>query len=317
MKFCLLSLLIGIALIAQADDTLQEPPSVSASTFVTSSDGTLIAVQESGSPIGRPILFIHGFSHNSAVWFQQIASPALSRYHLVTMDLRGHGYSGKPTELSAYSDPGVIADDVNAVIQQRHLLNPIVVGWSLGGIVLTDYLLKYGDSAISGIDLVDSIICPNSTCQQTIAQEIGSLQPLVDLLSNDAPTEINGISGFVNLEAGGTPTSSPLTPQQLQVLEDIMLTTPEFARINFIEGATAAFAAEPDLLQRLKVPVLIQHGQDDPIFPSSFIPSEVSLIKKPTVHLYSNTGHIVFFLTPRQFNLDLAAWIQSTQNILP
>ena len=39
--------------------------------FVTSSDDTLIAVHESGPSCGKPIVFVHGFSANGNVWFQQ------------------------------------------------------------------------------------------------------------------------------------------------------------------------------------------------------------------------------------------------------
>ena len=283
-----------------------------ASRFVTSSDGTLIAVQESGPREGRPIVFVHGFSHSSAVWSQQVSSPELGRYHILTMDLRGHGFSGKPIAPSAYSDAGLAADDVNAVIQQLRLDRPVLVGWSLGGIVVPEYLQKYGDSAISGIDLVDSIACPTNACQQTVLSGV-PISAFEELASNDEPTELSGIAGFVNLEASASQSSSGrLTPEQLLVLDDIMLTTPAFVRANYLEGIGAVIPVIPDVLKSLTVPVLIQHGRNDPIFPAALISDEVKLIKDPTVKLYADTAHIVFFLEPRQFNHDLAQWLETT-----
>ena len=115
------------------------------------------------------------------------------------MDLRGHGYSGKPTDPSAYADPNFFADDVNAVIQQLHLHRPALIGWSVGGGVIMDYLQKYGESFISGVDLAGSLACPNAAIAQE-ATHLRSIDPFIPpLVSNDAPTNFAGIVAYVNL----------------------------------------------------------------------------------------------------------------------
>ena len=280
--------------------------------FVTSSDGTLIAVQQSGPSQGKPIVLIHGWSANSAIWVQQQSSPLLRQDHIVAMDLRGHGYSGKPSDPNAYASPSLLADDVNAVIQQLHLHRPALIGWSLGAGVVMEYLQKYGQSFISGIDIVDSLACPNAAIAQLASSELKSDPFLPPLASNDAPTNFAGIVAYVNLFASGSPTSSgPLTQGEELMLQDIMLTTPVFVRQNYINGVGSAITADfGALLASLTVPVMLQGAHDDPIFPQDvLIPAEAALIKNATVKFYQTGGHITFFLFPEPFNRDLAEWL--------
>ena len=59
--------------------------------------GTDIHVAETGNPIGRPVLFIHGLSQCRARLAQATHSDLGHDLRLVAMDLRGHGRSERPT----------------------------------------------------------------------------------------------------------------------------------------------------------------------------------------------------------------------------
>ena len=98
------------------------------------------ASQSAGDPQGTPIIFIHGLLGSHLNWEAQLASPALQRYRLITYDMRGHGLSGKPADASAYSDGRRWADDLSRVIQSSGARRPVLVGWSLGGAVISNYL---------------------------------------------------------------------------------------------------------------------------------------------------------------------------------
>lgn len=80
---------------------------------------------------GPEVLFIHGIGSSSTSWnpvlpdLQSVLSP-------VTLDLHGHGDSGKPE--SGYLYQNYIAD-VERVLDTLRLNDPIIVGHSLGGIV--------------------------------------------------------------------------------------------------------------------------------------------------------------------------------------
>jgi pimeloyl-ACP methyl ester carboxylesterase len=120
----------------------------------------MLHVVEAGNPEGPPIVFVHGLSQCWRSWVRQFADSALSRrFRLIAVDLRGHGRSEgahdsvdpdgglhDPLPQSAYiaahhgSTSQLWAGDLAAVIDGLDLKDPIVVGWSYGGTVLSDYL---------------------------------------------------------------------------------------------------------------------------------------------------------------------------------
>ena len=95
---------------------------------ITGGGGIQLHLVETGNSMGRPIIFIHGFSQCWLAWSRQMNSDLADECRLVAMDMRGHGFSDKPRE--GYTDSKLWADDVNAVIQTLELDHPILCGWS-------------------------------------------------------------------------------------------------------------------------------------------------------------------------------------------
>lgn len=56
---------------------------------VTGGGGVQLHLVETGSPTGRPILFIHGFSQCWLAWSRQLSSDLAADHRLVAMDIRG------------------------------------------------------------------------------------------------------------------------------------------------------------------------------------------------------------------------------------
>src|SRR5262245_35594003 len=86
------------------------PPQPRRRLTATAADGVRIAIQEWGDPKGPELLLIHGGMQSHLCWQRQ--TTALSQCRVVTLDLRGHGESDKPTDPAAYAQPRQWADDV-------------------------------------------------------------------------------------------------------------------------------------------------------------------------------------------------------------
>ena len=92
-------------------------------------DGVDIYYEVHGS--GPPLLLTHGYSSTSAMWQGQIE--VLSKHHtLILWDMRGHGQSDYPDDLTAYSE-ALTVGDMAALLDKIGATRAIVGGLSLGG----------------------------------------------------------------------------------------------------------------------------------------------------------------------------------------
>src|SRR6185503_7988495 len=127
-----------------------------AHAWVKTPDGVAISVREWGRADGWPIVFVHGLAQAHLSFLPQFASGLAARHRLVAYDLRGHGESAKPADPVYYQQGRRWADELAAVIDGLALDKPIVVGWSLGGRVLRQYLIHHGDAKLGGVHIVSA-----------------------------------------------------------------------------------------------------------------------------------------------------------------
>jgi len=89
-----------------------------------------------GGPGPQTLVFVHGGGAN-AHWFDFVG-PALARCcRVLAVDLRGHGDS-------SWAEPPIYTfeahmQDLRALFQAEHLVAPLLIGHSMGGILLTQY----------------------------------------------------------------------------------------------------------------------------------------------------------------------------------
>jgi len=114
-----------------------------------SKDGVSISYSVYGK--GEPALvFIHGWSCNRSVWKKQVPF-FKKKYRVVTLDLAGHGRSGK--ERAVYSLEA-FGEDVAAVVRAIHAPQVVLLGHSMGGAVIIEAAEIMPDRVIAlvGID---------------------------------------------------------------------------------------------------------------------------------------------------------------------
>lgn len=92
---------------------------------------------------GPALVLIHGITSSGEVW-----SPVLEAlgdaFTPVTIDLRGHGASGKPERGYLYDD---YIDDLDRVLDALGLEHPLIAGHSLGGLIALWWAAKHPDRA--------------------------------------------------------------------------------------------------------------------------------------------------------------------------
>ena len=114
-------------------------------------NNTKIFYELSGKASGETILFLHGLGSSTRDWETQI--PAFApEYHVMTIDMRGHGQSDKPRD--AYSMP-LFASDVKELLHRLGIEKVHLVGLSMGGMIAFQL-------AVDSQELIQSMTIINS-----------------------------------------------------------------------------------------------------------------------------------------------------------
>ena len=262
------------------------------SGWVTGGGGVRLAVEETGNPDGRPVLFLHGLSQCRRSWERQLESDLGRDLRLVAVDLRGHGLSDKPRD--AYGDPALWAADVHAVIEALDLERPILCGWSYGGVIIGDYLERHGEATVGGVVLVGAVSRLGEPVLPFLGQEFVATLP--GLFSSDAETSTAALERFVDLT-----TAAELPAKDRYLALGYGSVVPPHVR----QALLSRTLSHDDLLERLTVPVLLAHGLDDQIVLPSMSEQHARLIPHAKSCWYEQVGHSPFLEVPDRFNADL------------
>src|ERR1700756_3464832 len=123
--------------------------------YVEGAGGARLFVEENGDPNKPTILWIHGYCQCRLSWDNQFENEELaSKFHMIRLDLRGHGLSDKLSDPAAFQDGKIWAEDIRAVISTLRLNKPVLVGWSYGGHIICDYIRHYGQENLGGLIFV-------------------------------------------------------------------------------------------------------------------------------------------------------------------
>ena len=266
---------------------------------VTAPDGITLAVQESGQPDGPTIIFIHGLLGSHLSWDAQLNSPQLQRYRMITYDLRGHGLSGKPTDADAYVDGRRWANDLATVIESSHARNPVLVGWSLGGTVISNYLAAFGDGGIGGAVYVAGVI------ELKPDQIVAHPEVYRDLNSSDLRTHLDTVRDFLSLCFHKKPSTSTF---------ERLLANAAMASWDMQRAIQSMTVEASQGLSKTRIPVLLIYGAHDALVQSKpSIARARELNPRIQSKLYTDSGHAPFLEEPDRFNRDLSAFTSARE----
>ena len=264
--------------------------------WVKTPDGVDISVREWGNQEGWPILFVHGLAQSHLSFLPQFASDLGRSHRLIAYDLRGHGESAKPTEPWFYNDSRRWADELEAVIDAvdaKAPAKPILVGWSLGGRVLRQYLMHYGDRRISGLNFVSArpfedpaVIAPASQANMsgrpdTLARRIDAHIAFLRACFFRQPAEDDfAVALAYNV----------IVPQEIR---------------EAISSWSTGLAETRAALSAVTVPTLIAHGRDDALILPAAAEMTAAAIKGARISWYDDCGHSPFVEHAERFNREL------------
>lgn len=109
-----------------------------------------VSVEKAGARTHEPpLLLVHGSFGSSSMWMAYTDVFARRGWDVYALDLRGHGKSGGPVAGTTMSD---YAADVRRAAEEHGLVNPVVMGHSMGALVTLMYAAAHGAKAVVAID---------------------------------------------------------------------------------------------------------------------------------------------------------------------
>jgi len=257
-------------------------------------DGVRLAVRTWGDPAAPPIVLVHGWGQSGRAW-ERLAR-LLPGFHVIAPDLRGHGESDAPDD--GYDRPAVWADELGAVLDFAG--RPVVVvGWSYGGLVITDYLRVRGTGAVAGV------------CFAGALTEIGRDRPggrigaamkaaLPAVLSADPAVAEPALTALVR-GMGVTDDA-----EVARMVGETLRVPPAVRGALFRRDVGSA-----DVLDKIDIPVLIMHGMADEVVHVTAAEYAAGKIPGARLRLFPGVGHLPFDERPAEFTAALtefAAW---------
>jgi pimeloyl-ACP methyl ester carboxylesterase len=237
------------------------------------------------------LMLVHGWTCDDSSWQGQV--PALtSKYRVLTIDLPGHGKSGR-LEAAKFS-MDLFARAVEAVRAEAGADRLVLVGHSMGTPVIRQYARLY-PQRVEGMVLVDGVV-------------VLGAPPRAGVRAAPAPVpdRMRGPDGAKNREAMIRGMFTPATPKPLQdqVLK-MMLAAPEATAY----GAMVA-TFDPKIW-----------GNDVMTLPVLGVFADKSALGHPDAtkkifpayqhHEIPGTGHFLMMEKPREFNALLTAFVDA------
>ncbi|PRY43378.1 alpha/beta fold hydrolase [Umezawaea tangerina] len=243
--------------------------------------GVRLAVHEAGPADGPAVVLVHGWAQSGAAW------AAVDGFRTFAVDLRGHGDSEEPAD--GYGDPTAWADDLAAVL--AHVGRPaVLVGWSYGGLVVTDYLRVHGTSRVRGLVLVGAITGIGR------GRAGGRIGPVMRAAVPAALADDAALAVFCAAMAPSLPaeTIERLTGAALRV-------SPAVRAALFDRDVD-----NTDVLAAVDVPAVVLHGLDDGVVAPSAAEHNAAAIPGARLVLLPDTAHLPFLERPAEFAAALS-----------
>jgi 3-oxoadipate enol-lactonase len=243
-----------------------------------------------------PVVLLHGFPLNGAMWDQLV--PALAdRYHVVVPDLRGHGATAAPDGPYETIDH---AGDVVALLDRLGIEQAAIVGLSMGGYIAIQ-LLARAPERISVVVLADTMGRADSVerRQARAAQ--------AEVIRND------GLDAFADLVLPRM--FAPSVFAERPALVERFRQTITGQRPAAVIAALQGLAARPDMLDVLasiSLPTLVLVGSEDAATTPDDARELASVIQGSELVVLQGAGHMSCWEAPVAFNAAVRGFLDRT-----
>ncbi|WPV00681.1 alpha/beta fold hydrolase [Mucilaginibacter sp. cycad4] len=264
--------------------------------YITTTDGAKLYYEETGK--GEPLILIHGHSFDRTEWDSQFFALA-KKYRVIRYDLRGYGWSSMPAE----NQKALHADDLRALMDQLHIAKAHIVGLSLGGFIVTDFLALYPGRLLSATAASGDFFDVPGPNHPWTAEEVETQHKKIKAW------QAKGV------QAGKQEWFNKLTKRNGKIIENLRLPVwnmiykwdawqPQHPEPRFLLGNEAEARLRA---QKITVPVMVLTGDVDANVPDRLL----KVLPSAKQMIIPHAGHVSNLENPDGFNEKLLAFLNT------
>jgi 3-oxoadipate enol-lactonase len=244
--------------------------------------------EAAGDPDMPPLVFLHGIGGAARAWRGQLEFFG-KRYRAIAWDMPGYGGSAPLPAISI----AALARALQEFLQRAGTKNPILVGHSIGGMIVQQLLATNPDiaGAVVLAQTSPAFGKPDGDWQKSFIE--GRLGPLDrgETMVSLAPTLVRELVGD-NPDPGG-----------MELARDCMAAVPE-ATYRATMLALMGFDLR-GALKQIAVPTLVLSGSKDNNAPAPMMAKMASYIPSASYVELDGAGHLANLEQPHAFNAAL------------
>jgi len=250
------------------------------------SNGEVLAYIEMGNMVGRPVVMVHGYTDSARDWVPMLPYVA-KQFHLILIDIRGHGKSGKPECCYNRLD---FAYDIKLLLDALHLPTADFVGHSLGTIIIQTFA-EYWPERTGRIVLISSTggLPPDAPKKPPQFDFAAAIRNLKEPIEADSPFMI-----------AWWDSPTPVDPDFIARERKDAAAIPLRVWLAVLDQTLGGdnYADLQRTLPRLKAPTLLIWGSKDPIMEEPMRKSLRDALPNAQVKIFDGLGHNPFWENP-------------------
>jgi 3-oxoadipate enol-lactonase len=260
---------------------------------LTTKDGRF-SYEAAGNPVSPPLVFLHGIGGAARGWRHQLDAFS-DRYHAIAWDMPGYGGSAALPAVSI----ATLADALRDFLQQVGAAKPVLVGHSIGGMIVQQFLVQHPDGARAVALAQTSSAFGNAAGdwqKNFIEARLGPLDR-GETMRTLAPSLVKGLVG-----------DDP-DPTGMELARDCMASVPEATyRATMLSMLGFDLRAA---LKNIAVPTLVLSGSKDKNAPAPTMAKMASYIPSAEYIDIEAAGHLVNMERPNAFNAALDRFLSA------
>ncbi len=268
--------------------------------FFNSFDGARIAYHKTVRDPSKWIVFVHGLGGDLTAWEKERRFFDSLGVSTIAMDLRGHGLSERGLKKDFYSLDNHIKD-IKSLIDHEGIINPVLVGHCLGGMISIYFSATYPDLLRSLVLIDTSYKLPFFSDHRVSAEFLELiLSSLATVLPDKHIQYHTKFKEFYNTEDFDFK----------RILSDILhasLKSYLFVCSNVVEYDAT------ELLKKIIQPTLVIDGGNDSIFPPLVAENLRNRLINSEIKIIPGANHILVINSPNELESVIKSYLEQIE----